>query len=183
MYAVSVLWQNDCHSQKPWFCAHSLLSVTLSHTTSGFQQSRFSHDIRLLAVTLSHTTLCFQQLRLHTRNHAFSPPSIFRTRASCCGPVHAASKQRRNICEYFKDLNQETKARIWPRLSYMCHIRSTSERTTYSTRRLRAAMATTKEKIVVFKTPGLRCRSLDSGELRCKSRELEKTIWSDSAGW
>ena len=99
--------------------------------------------IRLSAITPSHTKSRVEPSRFHARHHAFSPPSIFRTRASCCGPIHTAPKRRMNIFECFKDLNQEAKARIWRRLSYVCHIRSTSERRRYITRRLRALMATT----------------------------------------
>jgi len=40
----------------------------------------------------------------------------------------AASKRRANDINRFKDFHLTAKARIWPWLSYMCHIRSTKAR-------------------------------------------------------
>ena len=63
VYAVSVLWQNDWYSQKPWFCAH---------THSRFQQSPLTNEIPLLVVTLALTDSGSQQSRVHTRHQSFS---------------------------------------------------------------------------------------------------------------
>jgi len=40
----------------------------------------------------------------------------------------SASERRGNNLGDFHDLYLQVKARIWPRLSYMCHVRSTAER-------------------------------------------------------
>jgi len=40
-----------------------------------------------------------------------------------------------------------------------------------------------RDQIAVFETPGLHCRSPDSGALRYKFRGSKKRIWSNAGGW